>query len=222
MSKPQSTLSTRERLIEAGSTLFWEKGYANTSMADLLGRAKVNSGSFYHFFKGKEDLLLAVLDRYMEILPSALLEPAWKEVDDPLERIFSLLALYRESILKTECTYGCPIGRLALEISPTQREVHQRLTSNFDSWARAIQDCVESAGDRLPHNIGPERLSKFVLAVMEGGVMLSRSSGSVEPFDAVVSELHSYFSRLQHEVEMPNEPSKRARPRTQKTKNRSK
>jgi TetR/AcrR family transcriptional repressor of nem operon len=198
--KTESMLSTRERLIQAGQLLFWENGYANTSMADILGRAEVNSGSFYHFFGGKEELLLAVLDRYQATLQSGLLDPSWEGVKDPVERIFALLKQYRQAIMQTECTYGCPIGRLALEISSSQLKVHQLLASNFSAWSRAIRDCLESAIDQLPHDIDCERLSKFVLAVMEGGVMLSRACRSVEPFDAAVGELRSYFARLQKET----------------------
>src|SRR5712692_4240121 len=68
MATAQPTPSTRERLIEAAIALFWEKGYANTSMTDLLAAARANSGSFYHFFDSKEDLLLAMLDRYQAML----------------------------------------------------------------------------------------------------------------------------------------------------------
>ena len=46
-----SSLPTRDRLIESARYLFWERGYAGTSMADLLAHANVNSGSFYHFFE---------------------------------------------------------------------------------------------------------------------------------------------------------------------------
>src|SRR5260370_2119234 len=84
MAAAQPTPSTRERLIEAAIALFWEKGYANTSMTDLLAAAHANSGSFYHFFDSKEDLLLAMLDRYQDMLHPALLEPAWKGVSDPI------------------------------------------------------------------------------------------------------------------------------------------
>jgi AcrR family transcriptional regulator len=191
-----AVLGTRERLIDAAIALFWEKGYANTSMNDLLGAAKANSGSFYHFFSGKEDLLLAVLDRYLALLHPALLAPAWEGVDDPIERIFALLARYRMLILQTDCTYGCPIGRLALEISPEQQEVHRRLAKNFDGWRAAVRGCLEQAGDRLPADMDRERLSGFVLAVMEGGVMLSRSHRAVKPFDEAVAELRAYFNRL--------------------------
>src|SRR5271170_2030600 len=76
MTSPGAVLSTRERLIFAAIELFWEKGYANTSMSDLLTRANANSGSFYHFFPSKEDLLIAVLDRYLILLHPAMLGPA--------------------------------------------------------------------------------------------------------------------------------------------------
>jgi TetR/AcrR family transcriptional repressor of nem operon len=196
MTSPTAVLSTRERLIEAALRLFWEKGYANTSMSELLSAAKANSGSFYHFFSSKEDLLLAVLDRYLALLHPALLGPAWEGVDDPIERIFALLARYRLSILQTDCTFGCPIGRLALEIGPEQEEVHRRLAKNFDGWTAAVGECLERAADRLPPDTDRERLSKFVLAVMEGGVMLSRSHRDVKPFDQAVSELRAYFNSL--------------------------
>ena len=196
MTGPMAVLGTRERLIDAAMALFWEKGYANTSMSDLLTAAKANSGSFYHFFSSKEDLLLAVLDRYFVMLHPAMLAPAWEGIDDPIERIFALLARYRMLILQTDCTYGCPIGRLALEIGPEQQEVHKRLAKNFDGWTTAVRACLEQASDRLPADIDRERLSGFVLTVMEGGVMLSRSHRDVKPFDQAVAELRAYFNRL--------------------------
>ncbi|MEO8881495.1 MAG: helix-turn-helix domain-containing protein, partial [Gemmatimonadaceae bacterium] len=48
---------TRDRLVNSARFLFWERGFAGTSMADLLAHAEVNSGSFYHFFESKEALL---------------------------------------------------------------------------------------------------------------------------------------------------------------------
>src|SRR2546428_9889294 len=154
---------TRERILQSATDLFWEKGYANTGMADLLRRAKVNSGSFYYFFRSKEDLLLAVLDRYTQMLQPVLLAPVWKKTRDPVGRVFGLLARYRELIVMTDCTYGCPIGRLALEIDPKQQEVHKKIAMNFDGWADAVQKCLDDAGQRLPPELDRRKLSRFVL-----------------------------------------------------------
>src|SRR5215475_10970207 len=103
---------TRTRLVLTAMRLFWEKGYGSTSIADLLQQAGVNSGSLYHFFPGKQDLLIAVLDMYREGMRAMLLEPAWQGVDDPIEKVFALLAGYRKALVDTDCHYGCPIGSL--------------------------------------------------------------------------------------------------------------
>ena len=50
----------RTRIVMAAMELFWAKGYNSTSIADILSRSQVNSGSLYHFFPGKQDVLLAV------------------------------------------------------------------------------------------------------------------------------------------------------------------
>ena len=104
------TKSTRERLIDSARYLFWERGFAATSMAELLDHARVNSGSFYHFFESKEGLLRAVLQDYRQALRPVVVDPAFAKTDDPVERIFALLAGYRERILQTGCQYGCPLG----------------------------------------------------------------------------------------------------------------
>ena len=54
-------LTTRDRLIEAARELFYVHGYEATSIAEVLEKADVNSGSLYYYFSGKEELLLAVL-----------------------------------------------------------------------------------------------------------------------------------------------------------------
>ena len=188
--------STRDRLIESARYLFWERGYAGTSMADLLSHAEVNSGSFYHFFESKEALLRAVLETYLHALRPMVIDPAFARTDDPVERIFAILEGYRERILQTHCTYGCPLGRLALEIDPENRPAHQLIAENFQGWITAVRECIHQLRDRLPPTTDPDSLATYVLAVMEGGVMLSRSSASVEPFDRTVAQLREHFRLL--------------------------
>jgi AcrR family transcriptional regulator len=188
--------ATRVRLIDSARYLFWERGFAGTSMADLLAHAKVNSGSFYHFFDSKEALLREVLEGYLHALRPMVVDPAFAATDEPVERIFAILAGYRERILMTDSKYGCPLGRLALEIDPENRPAHKLIAENFGGWIGAVRECVDAMSDRLPAGTDAEALATYVLAVMEGGVMLSRSYGSVEPFDRTVSQLREHFRLL--------------------------
>ena len=88
-------MSAREKIIQAAMELFWLKGYNSTSIADLLSRTQLNSGSLYHVFPSKQDVLIGVLEAYRDGIEAMLLEPAWGAVDDPIEKIFALLNRYR-------------------------------------------------------------------------------------------------------------------------------
>jgi TetR/AcrR family transcriptional repressor of nem operon len=186
--------ATRQRLVESARYLFWERGFAGTSMADLLAHAKVNSGSFYHFFDSKEALLREVLESYLVALQPMIVEPAYEATPKPIERIFAILEGYRERILMTNAQYGCPLGRLALEIDPENRPAHKLIADNFRGWIDAVRDCLQAA--KLPAGTDIDALATYVLATMEGGVMLSRSYGSVDPFDRTVKALRAHFRLL--------------------------
>lgn len=208
---PEAAAGTRSRLVDAAMRLFWEKGFASTSVADVLKAAGANSGSLYHFFPGKQDLLLAVLDRYRDGIHEQLLDPAWQGIDDPIEKVFALLARYRQGIVQTECTYGCPIGSLALEIHEPDPPVRAALAANFDAWTGAVEACLREAGARLPLALDRRGLAQFVLTAMEGGVMQARTHRDVAYFDTSVLQLRRYFDCLQRVADPPARP--RAHPR---------
>ena len=182
---------TRERLIEAARYLFWERGYAATGLAEVLARAGANSGSFYHFFESKDALLRTVLDTYVEALEPHLIAPIRDQARRPLDEVLGLLASYRDRLTDTGCTYGCPIGRLALEIDPENTPAHALIARNFDGWKAAVADALGRA--RIAN---PDDVAAFVLTVMEGAVMQARAYRSIEPFDACIRQLTRYLETL--------------------------
>jgi len=191
---------TRERLTMTALRLFGEKGYESTSVSDILKAAGANSGSLYHFFPTKQDLLLEVLRRYRDGIGPMLLAPAWEGIDDPIERVFALLAAYRRALAGTDCLYGCPIGSLALEIHEPDPAVRELLATNFDGWVEAVERCYAEAGDRLPRDLDRRALAVFTLTTMEGGVMQSRTQRNLQAFDQSVTMLRDYVARLERET----------------------
>lgn len=200
--------STRDRLVFTALQLFGEKGYGSTSIADILKAADANSGSLYHFFPTKQDLLVAVLETYRDGIEPMLLAPAWEGVEDPIERVFALLARYRQALEMTACVYGCPIGSLALELHEPDPPVREMLAINFEGWVRHVRGCFEAAKHRLPSDIDAEKLARLTLTVMEGGVMQSRTYRSLDAFDSGVEMLRDYVTRLERAASVENEKSK--------------
>lgn len=192
---------TRARIIEAAMELFWLKGYASTSIADILSRSQVNSGSLYHFFPGKQDLLIAVLEAYRDGIWQVLLDPVWNVVADPVERVFALLGHYRMLLVQTECEYGCPIGSLALELHEADPAVRKLLAENFAAWTSAVETSLAEARHSFPAKTDFRALAELVLNVMEGGVMQARTYRDIAYFDRAVAQLRLCFEALTKTLE---------------------
>jgi AcrR family transcriptional regulator len=193
------TKDTRQRIVEAAMELFWLKGYGSTSIADILSRSQVNSGSLYYFFPGKQDVLIAVLEAYRDGIGAMLLEPSWQGIDNPVERVFALLASYRRALVETDCTYGCPIGSLALELHEPDPPVRELMAANFEAWVAAVEAQLREAADRFPRTIDFRALAELALNVMEGGVMQARTFRDIAHFDRAIAQLRTHFDALAQE-----------------------
>jgi AcrR family transcriptional regulator len=189
-------MDTRSRIIDAARDLFWEKGYNSTSVADILSRSQVNSGSLYHFFPSKQDVLVGVLTAYRDGIEAGLLAPAWDSIDDPIEKIFALLAHYRWRLVETECLYGCPIGSLALELHEPDPVVRELMAANFSNWTSAVEARLADAGSRLPADLDRRALAEFIMTAMEGGVMQARTHRDVTYFDRNIAMLRDHVAML--------------------------
>ena len=198
---------TKDRLVEAAAELFWTQGFGATSVAEVLDRSEVNSGSLYHYFRSKDSLLVAVLDHYKEQLWPSVLQPAFDSTTDPVERIFILFETYRAALASSGVTGGSPIGNLTLEVADRQPLVQARLAENFAEWIAAVERCLADADDRLPPDVDRRDLAGFVVTVLEGAILLARAFKSLKPFDAAVRQLRYYFGRLEANAAALRQPA---------------
>jgi AcrR family transcriptional regulator len=192
-----SPSATRDRILEVAARLFHEQGYHATGVATIAREADVLPGSLYHFFPSKEDLLAGTLQWRLQALRPIVTDPVEAETDDGIERVFALLARYRKGLVHTHCRQGCPVGNLALELSDDHPALRRLIEANFHNWLDVVAGWLESARARLPRGTDVHALAAFVLTVMEGGIMLARARGVLEPFDQSVAQLRRYFDLLQ-------------------------
>ena len=215
-------VATRERLLKTAFQLFHEQGYHATGVATILREAGVNAGSMYHHFSSKDDLLLEVLEFALDYLEPMVMGPAEAAAVDPLERVFVLLNQYREWIAANQCRMGCPIGNLALEVSDGNPEARELIHRNFENWAERVQGWLGSAADERPAGTDLRRLARFVLTVMEGGLMQARAAGHIGPFDDSVAVLREHFDalRAQAAAAKPARAGRKPKVAAKKTKRR--
>ena len=206
---------TRARILRAAFQLFHEQGFHATGVATILREAGANPGSLYHFFQSKEDLLRGTLEFALEYLGPAVMEPVEQLGLAPVDRVFALLENYRAGMVRNGCRMGCPIGNLALEVSDGYADVRTLIDRNFANWTSRVESWLVEAGDQLPRDIDRARLARFVLTVMEGGLMQARAANDLGPFDDSVAVLRDHFALLQSRASRGT-AHKRIRPRAKR------
>jgi TetR/AcrR family transcriptional repressor of nem operon len=214
---PRKT-TTRERLITTAAELFWRQGYAQTGVNQIIQEARATSGSFYHFFPAKEDLLVAVVDHIVAVFET---EVFGDDDGDPMDRIFAILDRYRRNILGDRSPFGSPLGGLSAEVSENHPQVRTRLAEVFAAWTDRIDQLLVEAGDRLPARLDRSALAQCIVCAMEGAALGARLTRSLAPFDTVVAQLGIHVELLENRplparvLQPPAVPARPVPPRAQ-------
>lgn len=188
--------NTRERLVSTATELFCRQGYAHTGVNEIMQQAKTTSGSFYHFFPTKEDLVLAVVDHIVETLDTEIFTTDSESTADPFDRVFAVLESHRPRLVDNDFALGSPLGTLAAELSESHPQVRERLAALFTEWARRMQALLEDAGNRLPAGLDRAALADFILSTVEGAFLNARVRRSPAPFDAACAALRNHLEML--------------------------
>lgn len=184
-------VTTKQRLIQAMRELARRKGFDRTSVNDVLTATGVGKGSFYHHFKDKQSLEMAVLesdrDEFMRQIDD------WLDAPTPLEALdgffLNALAKHRE----TEFLGGCLWGNTALEMSDSNPVFSKYVEAVFDEWIAKIANVVNAgqACGQFRSDVSAAELSRSIVALIEGGIMMSRLAKEETPMRQCLSSLRN-------------------------------
>jgi TetR/AcrR family transcriptional regulator, transcriptional repressor for nem operon len=175
-------VDTRERLIESTRELLWERGYVGTSPKAIQERSGAGQGSMYHHFQGKQELALAAIERNV----ADLVTRADADLDGPgtvTERVTRYMRRERAALR------GCPVGRLTMDpdvmADPDLRQpVEDAFATVRDRLARVIDEGRRSG--ELDPSADPAAVAAALVAVLQGGYVLARASGSADSYTQAV------------------------------------
>jgi TetR/AcrR family transcriptional repressor of nem operon len=165
----------RSQILDAAALLIAEHGFTQTSIDDVIRESKLSGKShFYHYFKSKEQLGYEVLNRQFERFAERGLAILREPMIEPLDRldlfIDSLIALQ----LERGCKGGSPFGNLAAEMADAHEGFRKRIDIVFGRWASQIQSLLWEARPQLVDGTDTARLARFVIAALEGAMLMSR------------------------------------------------
>lgn len=194
--KTTQAIPKRDQIIHAAAMLVHVKGFHRTSVDDILTAADAGKGQFYHYFKNKDDVGLAIVDRAAAQIRATLFERL--ERGEGIEAIDWMLDCLVRTARETQCGGGCPLGNLAAEMSDHQEEFRSRLAHIFESWRSVVERTLRTAQTRgqIRPDVEIEGLSFLVLSTIEGGILLAKVGRDVRVMERCFEGLKGSLGRL--------------------------
>ena len=188
---------TREQILDAATRLMHVSGYRGTSLDDVLRESGVGKGNFYYYFKSKEELGYAILDRIVRGFVERTLEPSFADPSrPPLDRIHRFLDGVLETQRQRNCVGGCPMGNLASELSDVHEGFRRRLAEIFTRWRERLTEALREAQSdgSLAPACDAGRLAQFLVASLEGAILMSKVTKEIQVMETCVGELKAHLA----------------------------
>jgi AcrR family transcriptional regulator len=175
--------ATRARIIAGAAELIYARGVAGTSLDDIMAATSTSKSQLYHYFTGKDALVLDVIRSQLEQVI------AGQEV--PLRELRSWAGLQRwcdHVVANTRATHGvggCRLGSLASELADRSEPARQVLAGCFAEWEDHLSKgfaAMQNEGE-LSADADPEALATALMAALQGGLLLSQTARGAQPLE---------------------------------------
>ena len=184
---------TRGRLLAAAAKLLQTQGFHGTGLSQVIDEARAPKGSLYfHFPGGKEELTAEALRRSADEWQAAVLA-VLAATPDAIAGVGAVCALLASTLEATAFRDGCPLATVALEAAASSDRIHEVCAAAYRGWQRLIEERLVAMG---LDGARAEQLSTFVLAAIEGALLLAKAHRSAEPLRRVGAELQAMLTAV--------------------------
>ena len=172
-------------ILEKGAEIIHRKGYNHTGIQEILNAANVPKGSFYNYFKSKEDFGLQVIDYFTAHYNQMALRTLEDASVAPLDRIHRFLTEFINYFRSQGCAGGCPIGNLAQEMGDLSSKFSLKLKASIDlmveAYTRVLAE-AQQAGD-ISESLDVKEAAYFIVASWHGAIIQMKLTKDLAPLE---------------------------------------
>jgi TetR/AcrR family transcriptional repressor of nem operon len=188
---------TREHIIASAAPIFNVKGFAGSSIADILEASGLEKGGLYRHFASKDELAVASFDYAVRVLEARRLA-AEAKTTTALGRLRAYVDTVAASIAKPPLPGGCPILNTAIEADDTHPKLRQHAARAMRDWQARIAAAVEDAvaGGELRPDVDPVATASILTSALEGAIMVTALLREPVHMTRVASHLQAFLDSL--------------------------
>jgi AcrR family transcriptional regulator len=193
MSKAQQT---RENIIKQAAELFNQKGYAGSSIADIMSATGLKKGGIYNHFQNKEEIAIAAFD-YACSCYSKRNWNAVRTTTNAIERLKALISLNLDYLDNAPLAGGCMILNTAVESDDTHPVLRDRVRSAMNDWRSLICRIIEKGIKKGEVNatVEPDETATIIISTVEGAIMMSKLYSDSIHLKRAVKHLNNYIDK---------------------------
>jgi TetR/AcrR family transcriptional repressor of nem operon len=188
---------TRAFIIEKTAPIFNTKGYAGTSLSDMTDATRLTKGSIYGNFVNKDEVALAAFDYNLSRVNSILRQEMarYKTAKEKL-RVYG--KVYTDFTDYPFPPGGCPVLNTAIESDDTHPELKRKVTEAIRSWKKNLTEILEKGKENkeIRNDTNSEQTALTILALIEGGIMISKVTGKPAYRKAIMNSLNKYIEQI--------------------------
>lgn len=185
----------RTRILDAASRLIIRQGFQQTSVEDVIREAELCGKShFYHYFKSKQELGYAVVSWQFEQFAEHGLSILRDPMRSPLERLDRFIDASVAGCAARDCLGGCPFANLVTEMADLNEGFRERLQAIFERWAEHLHALLWEARPHLQDGVDIARLARFIIATLEGGMLMARVTRDISVLEGIADELKRFVA----------------------------
>jgi TetR/AcrR family transcriptional regulator, lmrAB and yxaGH operons repressor len=178
--------NTRDQIIEKTCELLELQGYHATGLNQILRESGSPKGSlYYHFPGGKEELAVESVERVGNIVLRRIRENL-AAVDDPADAIQTFIGYVAYNVEQSGFQAGGPITTVALETAASSEALRGVCHHIYSDWIAAFAERLTTASINEERAM---RLAHLIVATLEGGIILCRTSRSRQPLEDAAQEI---------------------------------
>jgi TetR/AcrR family transcriptional repressor of nem operon len=193
------TVTARDKLMEAAVAMVREKGFAATSVDDLCKQAGVTKGAFFHHFATKEQLGVEAARHWDEMTSAFFAAQAYRQLDDPLERVLGYIDFRREILAGEVSEFTCLVGTMVQEAYQSAPAIRDACDVTISRHAAVIEQDIAAAIEACginPDGWDAKGLALHMQAVLQGAFILAKAKGGPEVAVQSIDHLKRYVSLL--------------------------
>lgn len=189
---------TRAHILNIAFMEIYRNSFQGVSVDQIVSKAKLTKGAFFHHFPTKQDLGYALVDETLTFMTQDRWIDPVEKFEDPVEGILSNLKTIIQKMSEESLSLGCPLNNLVQEMSAVDPVFRRKLTAVLEFWIDGVEGhLIRAKRDGfLKKDVNVRHLAEFIVMNHEGAFGMTKSYGDRKLFLTLHASLKKYLESV--------------------------